>query len=114
MAGMAGLFGKTVGFSRSLRGAPVFYGLVLLGTLGGTALSLVGVNPIRLLVFVAAMNGVAAAPFLVVVMLIAGDTKIMGDYVTGKFARVVGWSTAALMTAAAIVLFAFAGGGGLY
>jgi hypothetical protein len=34
--------------------------------------------------------------------------------VNGKFARVVGWSTAALMTAAAITLFVFAGGGGLY
>jgi NRAMP (natural resistance-associated macrophage protein)-like metal ion transporter len=113
-AGMAGLLGKATGFSRSPRKAPVFYGLVLLGTLGGTALSLVGVNPIRLLVFVAAMNGVAAAPFLVLVMRISGDTKIMGDYVNGKFARVVGWSTAALMTAAAITLFAFAGGGGLY
>jgi len=113
-AGMAGLLGKTAGFSRSPRQAPVFYGLVLLGTLGGSALSLIGVNPIRLLVLVAAINGVAAAPFLILVMLIAGDTKIMGDYVNGKLARVVGWSTAALMTGAAIVLFAFAGGGGLY
>jgi Mn2+/Fe2+ NRAMP family transporter len=113
-AGLAGLLGKGTGFSRSPRQAPVFYGLVLLGTTAGTALSLLGLNPIRLLVFVAAMNGVAAAPFLVLVMLIAGDTKIMGDYVNGKLARVVGWSTAALMTAAGIILFAFAGGGGLY
>jgi Mn2+/Fe2+ NRAMP family transporter len=113
-AGMAGLLGKATGFSRSPRQAPVFYGLVLVGTLGGTALSLIGVNPIRLLVFVAAMNGVAAAPFLVLVMLISSDRKIMGHYVNGKLARAVGWSTAALMTAAAIILFAFAGGGGLY
>ena len=113
-AGLAGLLGKSVGFSRSPRHAPVFYALVLLGTFGGSALSLIGVNPIRLLVFVAAINGVAAAPFLVLVMLIAGDKKIMGDYVNGKLARVVGWSTAALMSAAAVVLFAFAGGGGLY
>jgi Mn2+/Fe2+ NRAMP family transporter len=113
-SGMAGLMGKTAGFSRSPRRAPVFYGLVMLGTLGGTALSLVGVNPIRLLVLVAVINGVAAAPFLVLVMLIAGDRKIMDDYVNGKLADVLGWSTAALMTAAAIILFAFAGGGGLY
>jgi Mn2+/Fe2+ NRAMP family transporter len=113
-AGLAGLLGRGAGFSRSPRQAPVFYGLVLVGTVGGTGLSLLGLNPIRLLVFVAAMNGVAAAPFLVLVMLIAGDTKIMGDYANGKLARVVGWSTAALMTGAGIVLFAFAGGGGLY
>jgi Mn2+/Fe2+ NRAMP family transporter len=113
-AGMAGLLGKPVGFSHSPKRAPLFYGLVLLGTLGGTALSLIGVNPIRLLVFVAVINGVAAGPFIVVVMLIADDRKIMGDYVNGKLARLMGWGTAALMIAAAIILFAFAGGGGLY
>jgi Mn2+/Fe2+ NRAMP family transporter len=113
-AGMAGLLGKAAGFSRSPREAPVFYGLVLLGTLGGTALSLVGVNPIRLLVVVAVINGVAAAPFLVVVMLISDERKIMGDYVNGKIARLVGWGTTALMTLAALVLFGVAHGGGLY
>ena len=111
---MAGLLGKTAGFSRSPRRAPTFYGLVLLGTLGGAALSLFGVNPIRLLVFVAVLNGVAAAPFLVLVMLISGDKAIMGDYINGKLARVLGWGTAALMTVAAVTLFAFAHGGGLY
>jgi NRAMP (natural resistance-associated macrophage protein)-like metal ion transporter len=55
--GMAGLLGKQWGFSRSVRKAPVFYGLVALGTLGGTALSLLNVNPIKLLVFVAVING---------------------------------------------------------
>src|SRR3984893_1834885 len=113
-AGMAGLLGKSAGFSRSPRRAPTFYGLVLLGTLGGAALSLFGVNPIRLLVFVAVLNGVAAAPFLVLVMLISNDNKIMGGYSNGKVARFIGWSTAALMAVAAIVLFAFANGGGLY
>jgi NRAMP (natural resistance-associated macrophage protein)-like metal ion transporter len=113
-AGLAGLLGKTAGFSRSPRRAPVFYSLVLLGTIGGTALSLIGVNPIRLLVIVAVINGVAAAPFLALTMLIADDKTIMGKYANGKVARVLGWGTTGLMTAAAIFLFAFAGGGGLY
>ena len=113
-AGMAGLLGKATGFSRSPRKAPIFYGLVLLGTLGGAALSLLGVNPIRLLVFVAVLNGVAAAPFLLLVMLISNDKKIMGDYINGKLARTLGWVTTALMAGAAVVLFAFAHGGGLY
>jgi NRAMP (natural resistance-associated macrophage protein)-like metal ion transporter len=113
-AGMAGLLGKATGFSRSLRQAPTFYSIVMVGTLGGATLSLIGVNPIRLLVLVAVINGVAAAPFLALVMLISNDKKIMGDYTNGKLARILGWGTAALMTAAAIILFAFAHGGGLY
>jgi NRAMP (natural resistance-associated macrophage protein)-like metal ion transporter len=113
-AGMAGLLGKATGFSRSIRAAPTFYGLVLLGTLGGAAFSLLGVQPIRLLVLVAGLNGVVAAPFLVLVMLISNDKKIMGDYINGTLARTLGWATTALMTAAAVILFAFAHGGGLY
>jgi hypothetical protein len=45
---------------------------------GGAALSLLGVNPIRLLVIVAVINGVAAALFLVLVMLISNDQKDHG------------------------------------
>lgn len=39
---------------------PVFYGLVVLGTLSGIALSVLHVNPIKLLILVAVVNGVAA------------------------------------------------------
>jgi hypothetical protein len=38
----------------------------------------------------------------------------MGNYVNGKLARALGWGATALMTFAALVLFAFAHGGGLY
>jgi NRAMP (natural resistance-associated macrophage protein)-like metal ion transporter len=102
-AGMAGLMGKKWGFSRSPRQAPIFYGLVLAGTLGGAALSALHVNPIRLLVISASINGVAAAPFLILVMLVSSDKTIMGKHRNGPLASTVGWATTAVMTAAAIV-----------
>jgi NRAMP (natural resistance-associated macrophage protein)-like metal ion transporter len=105
-AGMAGLLGKRSGFSRSLREAPVFYSLVGAGTAVGMSLSLVGVDPVHLLVFVAIVNGVAAAPFLAIVMCISGDQSIMGKHTNGRLARVLGWGTVVLMTAAAIGVFA--------
>jgi Mn2+/Fe2+ NRAMP family transporter len=113
-AAMAGLLGRPVGFSRSPHSAPVFYALVLVGTLGGTALSLVGVNPIKLLVVVAVINGVAAAPFLALVMRIADDKSVMRDAVNGPLARMIGWGTTGVMLLAAVVLFSAGGGGGLY
>jgi Mn2+/Fe2+ NRAMP family transporter len=109
-AGFSGLLGKRWGFSRSPRQAPVFYGLVAAGTLGGTLLTLVGVNTIKLLVFVALINGLAAAPFLVVVMLISNDRNIMGDFRNGRLAHAVGWLTVALMAGAAVALLATGGG----
>ena len=107
--GMAGLLGKSWGFSRSVRKAPVFYGLVAVGTVGGTVLSLAHVNPIKLLVLVAVINGVAAAPFLVVVMLVSGSTELMGDYVNHRAAKIIGWVTTAVMGVAAVAMFATGG-----
>ena len=103
---MAGLLNKRWGFSRSPRKAPVFYGLVVVATIGATLLSLLHVNPISLLVVVAVINGVLAAPFVAIVMLIADDERIMGDHRNGRLARTLGWLTFALMAAAAIALLA--------
>ena len=108
-AAMAGLIGHGAGFSNSLRKAPVFYGLVAVGTIGGMALSLLGVNPIKLLILVAVINGVTAGPFLIVVMRVSSDRAIMGDNVNGALARWLGWATTVLMLLAAIALFATGG-----
>jgi Mn2+/Fe2+ NRAMP family transporter len=104
-AGLAGLLGKRTGFSRPVDHAPLFYILVAVGTLGGTLLTLTRVDPIQLLVISAYINGVAAAPFLVLVMLIAGNRKIMGTYRNRRVATTLGWTTTALMTLAALTSF---------
>lgn len=103
-AGLAGLLGKRWGFSNAMREAPAFYGLVAFGTVGGAALSLIGVNPIRLLVLVGLVNALAAAPFLVIVMLIASDRSMMGKYKNGWLAWALGWLTVLVMTAGAVTL----------
>lgn len=107
--GLSGLLGKSWGFSRSLREAPLFYVLVGVGTMGGTALSLLNVNPIKLLVLVAVINGVIAAPLLVVVLVISNDRKLMGTYVNGHWANILGWFTVVVMSVASIALFATGG-----
>lgn len=63
-------------------------------------------QPITLLVLVAGLNGIAAAPFLIVVMSISGNRRLMGDSRNGGLAAVLGWFTVALMTAAAIAMLA--------
>lgn len=102
--GLAGLLGKEWGFSRRVRDAPVFYALVLAGTIGGTALSAIGVNPMSLLVIVAIINGIGATPFLIVVMLVSGDARVMGEHVNHRLSTVVGWTTVAVMAVSAVVL----------
>ncbi len=78
---------------------------------GGTALTLTHVNPIHLLVLVALINGVAAAPFLILVMLIARRRDLMGKYRNGALATTLGWTTVALVGGAAIALVVTGGSG---
>jgi Mn2+/Fe2+ NRAMP family transporter len=103
-AGLSGMLGRPTGYSNAPRKAPLFYALCAVGIAGGMTFSLLSVNPITLLVFVAVLNGVAAAPFLAVTMLVSSDRTIMGTYVNGRVARILGWTTVALMSIAAVLL----------
>ena len=99
-AGMAGLLGKDWGFDRKVRRAPLFYGILGVGIILGTLLSIVSSNPIQLLVLSAVVNGIAAGPFLVIIMLIARDKSIMGPYVNGRLANTMGWIVTVVMCVA--------------
>ncbi len=99
-AGMAGLLQKDWGFDRSVRKAPVFYGILIAGIVLGTVLSVVSSDPIQLLVLSAIVNGIAAGPFLIIVMLISRDGAIMGVYRNGPLANTMGWIVTIVMCVA--------------
>jgi len=104
--GLAGLLGRPWGLSMSLRKAPFFYALIAAGTVGGAVLTLTSINPITLLVLSAVINGIAAAPFLIVVMIISHNRQLMGTSRNHILATVLGWSTVAMMTIAAFAMLA--------
>ena len=99
-AGMAALLNRDWGFDRKVQKAPVFYSILGVGIILGAALSIVSSNPIQLLVLSAVVNGIAAGPFLVVIMLISRDKGIMGTYVNGRLANTMGWIVTIVMCAA--------------
>lgn len=101
-AGLSGLLNKKWGLDRSPRKAPLFYGLLGIGIILGTILGVLDTNPIGLLVFSAVINGIAAGPFLIVMMLISRDQKIMGKYRNGPLAATLGWATTGIMCIAGI------------
>ncbi|MDA8026669.1 MAG: Nramp family divalent metal transporter [Actinomycetota bacterium] len=107
--GLSGLLGKEWGFSRKIREAPLFYILVAVGTIGGTALSLLNINPISLLVFVAVINAIISVPLLILVMIISNSRDLMGNYVNGYAANIVCGLTCVVMLVALIALFATGG-----
>lgn len=101
-AAVAGFLRHEWGFSRSPKHAPVFYGLVAVGTATGMVLSVVGADPIRLLVGAATLNGATAAPLLAVVMIISGDRKLLGPHRAPPLVRALGWAAVVLMTVVSV------------
>ena len=61
----------------------------------------------------AIVNGIAAAPFLVLVMVVANNKTLMGEYRNGRLANVLGWLASALMAASAVAFFLTGGVSGL-
>jgi Mn2+/Fe2+ NRAMP family transporter len=99
---LAEAFSWPEGLSLTFKQAPQFYGMIVIAILAGLIFNLIGINPIQALVFAAVINGVAAAPLILVILLIGNNSRIMGSYVNGRLVNLVGWSTFAAMGVTAI------------
>jgi Mn2+/Fe2+ NRAMP family transporter len=93
------------GLDRKPREARGFYAIVALATLGGTALTFSPIDPIRALFWSAVINGVISVPVLIVMMLLAGNAKVMGKFVSSPRLKCVGWLATAVMAAAVCAMF---------
>lgn len=68
-----------------------FYMVIALSIIVGLLLNLLGINPIRALVYSAFLNGVITIPILSL-MLMAGDNKkIMGEEINPVWVNIFGW-----------------------
>jgi NRAMP (natural resistance-associated macrophage protein)-like metal ion transporter len=86
------------------RRAPRFYGVIATAMLIGLALDFAGLNAVKMLFWSAVVNGVLAPPLVVLVVLLSGDRKVMGDRVNSRTAGILGWTCAAAMTVAAVAM----------
>ena len=99
-------FGWRSGLDRKPTRAPQFYAVIVAATLVGMGINFLGINPITALVVSAVINGLVAAPLLVLVMLVSNNRTAMGERVNGRLLNVVGWSATILMGVAAVALIA--------
>ena len=101
---MAETLGWRYGLDEKPRRAKLFYAMIVVPTLIGMLINFLGINPITALFWTAVINGFLAPPMLLVIMLIANNSRVMGDKVNGRWTNVVGWATTAVMWAAAVGL----------
>ena len=93
------------GLDRRLFQAKAFYSAISVATMAGVGLTFTALDPVRALYWSAVVNGVLAAPVMAVMMLIAGNGRIMGRLTISRTMLAFGWVATILMLAASIGFF---------
>jgi len=94
------------GLDQKLTKAWGFYGVITVATIIGLLLNFIGIDPIKALVYSAVINGVVAVPLIFIIILIARNATIMGQYKSGWITNLLLWLTFLGMGAAAVGMFA--------
>src|SRR5581483_1526144 len=79
------------------RQAPGFYWIMLGGTAVGVLENYVRVNPIKMLIYTAVINGIVAVPVILMLILIANNKRIMGDRASGVWSNIGSLATLLVM-----------------
>jgi NRAMP (natural resistance-associated macrophage protein)-like metal ion transporter len=107
--GAADALNKRTGLERSPNEAKFFYSVLAAAFFGGLTLNLTPIDPIKALYWSAVINGVAAAPIMVMVMLLGRNKRAMKEFTLPGWLSSLGWLATIAMVAAAIILFATLG-----
>lgn len=81
-----------------------FYAVLAVSMAVGLLLDFGGFNAVAMLFWSAVVNGVLAPPLIVLVVLLTSDPTVMGSRTNGPVLRLLGWTTAGIMAAAAVIL----------
>jgi len=82
-----------------------FYLILAISILVGFIINLLGIDPIKALIFTAIAYGVTAPVLVAIIMHICNNKKIMGEFTNTLLSNVLGWITLIVMTVAAVALF---------
>jgi NRAMP (natural resistance-associated macrophage protein)-like metal ion transporter len=98
------------GLNKKFKQAHGFYGIIIAATVIGVIINFLPIKPFTMLYYTAIINGIAAPPLMVLVMLIANNKKIMGKYRNAGFSNTMGWIITIIMSVSSVALlvsFAF-------
>jgi NRAMP (natural resistance-associated macrophage protein)-like metal ion transporter len=102
---LAETFGWKEGLNKKWHEAKGFYLILGISIVIGFVINLVGINPIKALIFTAVVYGVTAPVLIAIILHICNNKKIMGEFTNKPLSNILGWITLILMAVAAIALF---------
>jgi Mn2+/Fe2+ NRAMP family transporter len=98
--------GWNIGLDERLARAPAFYGAIAGGIFIGALLNFTSLDPIKALIYSAVVNGVVAVPVMTMIMHMASQRRVMGEFALHPGLKILGWIATAVMGAAAVGMFA--------
>jgi NRAMP (natural resistance-associated macrophage protein)-like metal ion transporter len=91
-----------IGLSRQPKEAAAFYSTLTTAAALGVAISLSPIDPIKALYWSAVINGIVAVPVMMLMMVMAAQTKVMGKFAIKGWLPWLGWASTIAMAACVI------------
>ncbi|MEK7076133.1 MAG: divalent metal cation transporter [Patescibacteria group bacterium] len=102
---IAEVFGWTEGFNKSFMKAKEFYIIIIASTVIGLAIPLLGFHPIKALFYTSLLYAMISPLLIAMVIHMANNKKIMGDYTNSKRLNWFGYITFWIMAASSVLIF---------
>lgn len=96
--------GWPTGLAREPKEAKAFYVTIVVATVVGVLLNFTPINPIKALYWCAIVNGIVAVPVMALMMMMAANAKIMGQFTIGGWLTGLGWIATGVMAVAALAM----------
>lgn len=97
--------GWSWGLEKKWTSALGFYGVIAVSVLLGLAIQYSPISPMKALFWSAVINGVVAVPLMIVILLLATKSSIMGCFTASRPLLWLGWTATAVMAIAALFMF---------
>ena len=101
---VAEVFGWKEGLEYKPQQAAGFYSIIVLATTIGVLIDWSPINPIRALFWSAVLNGVAAVPLMVAMMIVVSSKRVMGKFTASLSLQLLGWAATLVMAVAAAAM----------
>jgi Mn2+/Fe2+ NRAMP family transporter len=102
---VAELFGWKEGLEYQPQQAAGFYSIIVVATVMGVLIDWSPIDPIRALFWSAVLNGLAAVPLMVAMMVVVSSKRVMGRFTASPALLLFGWAATGVMTLASAAMF---------
>jgi NRAMP (natural resistance-associated macrophage protein)-like metal ion transporter len=102
--GVAEAFGWPATLEAKAPDAVGFYGIIAAATIIGFGLGFTSIDPIKMLIWSAVINGIVAVPIMAVMMIIISKKSVMGRFKAKRWLLGFGWTGTAIMAVAVVAL----------